>query len=113
MSAWSSQPTRVKIYLVVVFSAALPVFVWALHDVVTKSYGVQWILLTAITLITVPIFVFLPSVRSLVTIGDAFVISTCMLYGTAPAVLANTLYFTLLTLLLRGRHQTTIHRIFF
>lgn len=113
MSAWSSQPARVKVYLVVVFSAALPVFLWALRDVLTKDYGAKWILLTAITLITVPIFVFLPSVRSLVTIGDAFVISICMLYGTAPAVLANALYFTLLTLLLRGRHQTTIHRIFF
>ncbi len=94
MSAWSSQPTRVKIYLVVVFLAALPVFLWALRDVLTRDYGVNWILLTAITLITVPIFVFLPSVRSLVTIGDAFVISICMLYGTAPAVLANALYFT-------------------
>jgi diguanylate cyclase (GGDEF)-like protein/putative nucleotidyltransferase with HDIG domain len=113
MSAWSSLPRKVKIYLTVVFSAALPIFLWALRDVLTEDYGGKWILLTAITLITVPIFVFLPSVRSLVTIGDAFVISICMLYGTAPAVLANTLYFTLLTLLLRGRHQTTIHRIFF
>ena len=113
MSAWSSLPTRVKLYLVVVFATALPVFLWALRDVLTKDYGAKWILLTAITLITVPIFVFLPSVRSLVTIGDAFVISICMLYGTAPAVLANALYFTLLTLLLRGKHQTTVHRIFF
>jgi diguanylate cyclase (GGDEF)-like protein/putative nucleotidyltransferase with HDIG domain len=113
MSDWSSLPRKVKFYLVAVFSAALPIFLWALREVLTKDYGGKWILLTAITLITVPIFVFLPSVRSLVTIGDAFVISICMLYGTAPAILANTLYFTLLTLLLRGRHQTTVHRILF
>ncbi|NWG14905.1 MAG: HD domain-containing protein [Acidobacteria bacterium] len=92
---------------------AVPIFLLALLEVARNDYGGKWILLTAITLITVPIFVFLPSVRSLVTIGDAFVISICMLYGKAPAILANALYFTLLTLLLRGKHQTSAHRVVF
>lgn len=114
MSNWDELPLRVKVYISSVVLGALPFFVNALHSVIgVSNTDFQWLILTGITLVTVPIFVYLPSVRSLVTIGDAFVISICMLYGTENAIIANTLYLSYLTLLLKRRHDTPAHRIVF
>jgi diguanylate cyclase (GGDEF)-like protein/putative nucleotidyltransferase with HDIG domain len=116
MSSWSSLPARVKSYILGVVLTALPLFANALYTVTLKRgqiHDENWLILTGITLVTVPLFVFLPSVRSLVTIGDAFIIYICIKYGTSPAILANTLYMTFLTLLLRERHKTSAHRIVF
>jgi len=113
MVTWATLPLRVRVYISTVVIAAIPLFCVALKNVVSRDVDFQWLILTAITLVTVPIFVYLPSVRSLVTIGDAFVISICMLYGASSAILANTLYMSYLTLLLRRRHNTPLHRITF
>ncbi len=127
MTSWSSLPARVRAYISLVVSAAIPIFFAAFLDVAHRSAvlsnishrtdGYQWLFsflfLTAITLLTVPIFVILPSVSALVTIGDAFVMSICMLCGTSAAIVANTLYIAYLTLLVKKRHNVPPHRVVF
>jgi diguanylate cyclase (GGDEF)-like protein/putative nucleotidyltransferase with HDIG domain len=117
MTSGSLPTFRVKAFVSLVVLVALPVFFAALHDVVHHSDGYQWILnfliLTALTLITVPIFVILPSVSTLISIGDAFVMSICMLCGTSAAIVANTLYVTHLTLSIRRKHNVPFHRVVF
>jgi diguanylate cyclase (GGDEF)-like protein/putative nucleotidyltransferase with HDIG domain len=113
MTNWTSLPLKARIYISTVVLLATPLFLRALIDVVSGSYGNDWVVLAGITLVTVPVFVFLPSVRSLVTIGDAFVISICMMYGTPPAIVANTFFMAFLTLLLRKKLRTAVYRIVF
>src|SRR5688572_32152660 len=110
---WTELPVRVRIYIIGLVLLATPIYVKAFREVVGGSYGYEWLILTAITLITVPLFVFLPSVSTTVGIGDGFVISICMLYGPSPAILANTLYTMFQSLLLRHKHKVSIHRAVF
>ncbi len=113
MTNWSSLPFKVKLYISAVVIIAVPIFVFSFRSLILKPVEFPWLILTAITLATVPIFVRDPHVRSLVTIGDAYVISICMMFDTASAVVANILYIGYLTLLLRRKHHTPIDRIVF
>ena len=120
MSSWDPLPRRVKAYIFSAYCVALPSLLWAVSDVLLKfqigsnnSDLIIAAVLTAIGLITVPIFVLLPHGESLVTIGDAFVMAICMMCGTGPAILANALYMTYLTFLLRKKTHTPTYRITF
>jgi diguanylate cyclase (GGDEF)-like protein/putative nucleotidyltransferase with HDIG domain len=116
MTNWSSLPLRARIYVSFVVIAAAPIFFLALRNVflsISIKTEPYWLLLTAITLITVPIFVKDPHVRSLVTIGDAYVISICMKFEADRAIVANVLYIGFLALLLRRRLNTTADKITF
>lgn len=114
MTSWWSLPLKVKLYISVVVIAAIPIIYYAFREVVFGPRDYYWLLLTVIALCTVPISVSHPSpARSGVTIGDAFVITTCMLYGTDSAIVANILYIAFLALLLRRKHNTPAHRIVF
>jgi diguanylate cyclase (GGDEF)-like protein len=112
MKNWSSLPFKIKIYIVVVVLAATPIFIETLNLVISSPLDYPSLILTAFTLMTVPIFVLLPSIRSGVTIGDAFVMSICMMRNPFySAIMANMLYICFLTLLLKRRHNTPPHRI--
>ncbi|PYV81520.1 MAG: hypothetical protein DMG05_29845, partial [Acidobacteria bacterium] len=116
MTPWAVLPLRVKAYSWAVVLLATPLILFAIKAVFLGHqglYGYEWLILTAITLVTVPIFVFLPSVSTTVGIGDAFVISISMLYGASPAIVANTLYITFQTLLLRHKHKVVLYRVVF
>lgn len=113
MPRWLDLPLKVRIYVSVVILAAVPILFHALKVVLFSQQDYFWVILTAITLVMVPFSVSHPGVRSGVTIGDAFVISTCMLYQVESAVVANILYIGYLALLLRRRHNTPTHRIIF
>jgi len=114
MTGWLSLPLRIKFYISIVVLTAIPFFCSSIYRVASAPFeNYEWLVLCALTLITVPVFVLLPSVRAGVTIGDAFVMSICMMFSIDKAIVANVLYISFLTLLLRRRHNTPIHRIVF
>jgi diguanylate cyclase (GGDEF)-like protein/putative nucleotidyltransferase with HDIG domain len=110
---WPSLPFKIKIYISTVVVAAIPILWHALIVVTSSPLKIGWLILTLYSLISVALIVVLPSLRSGVTIGDAFVMSICMLFGIDTAIVANTLYISFLTLLLKRRHDTPAHRIVF
>jgi diguanylate cyclase (GGDEF)-like protein/putative nucleotidyltransferase with HDIG domain len=110
---WPSLPFKIKIYISTVVVAAIPILWHALIAVTSSPLKIGWLILTLYSVISVALIVVLPSLRSGVTIGDAFVMSICMLWGTETAIVANTLYISFLTLLLKRRHDTPAHRIVF
>src|SRR6266516_7481676 len=114
MTPWTALPLRVRTYICTAALCATPICLLAIRNVLSEGqYGYEWLILTAITLVTVPIFVFLPSVSTTVSIGDAYIISISMLYGPSPAVVANTFYVTFQTLLLRRKHNVPSYRVIF
>ena len=113
MKGWSSLPLKIKIYISTVVAVSIPILCHAFVTVVSAPLDVRWLILTAYTLVSLRLNVLLPSVRSGVTIGDAFVMSICMMTGVNTAIVASTLHTSFLTLLLRRRHNTPAHRIVF
>ena len=84
MKTWSALPLRLRLYITAVVLLATPLLLVAINNVLNGHYGFTWLLITAITLVTVPIFISLPSVSTAVGIGDAFVDN--QLFGDADAV---------------------------
>ena len=114
MTSWWSLSLKVKLYIASIVIVAVPIIFNAFKGVIRDPQDYYWLLLTIVALCTVRKSVSHPSpARSGVTIGDAFVITTCMLYGANPAIVANILYITFLALLLRRKHNTPTHRIIF
>jgi diguanylate cyclase (GGDEF)-like protein/putative nucleotidyltransferase with HDIG domain len=116
MQSWASVPLRLKIYITSIISISIPILVYSIRvidvtDVTAEYY--QWPILTFYALISIPVFVYLPSVSMAITVGDAFVMSICMLWGMPQAVISNTLYMSFLTLLLRRKHNSTGYRVCF
>jgi diguanylate cyclase (GGDEF)-like protein/putative nucleotidyltransferase with HDIG domain len=112
--SWWSLPSRVKVYISVVVLVGMPIIYYAFKGVILGPRDYYWLLLTAFALLTVSYSVSHPSpARSGVTVGDAFVITTCMLYGVDSAIASNVLYIAVLALLLRRKHNTPAHRIIF
>ena len=108
-----SLPPKAKVYISAIVVVAIPILFHALRVVLLGHESYYWLIFMALTLATVPIFVFLPSVRSGVTIGDAFIISICMMFDIESAVVANVIYIAFLTLLLRRWHNTPVYRVVF
>ncbi len=119
MATWTELPGKVRVYIGAIVLLAIPIAVIAIRDVSTGDYphseqhSYYWLILTAITLVTVPVFIFLPSVSTTVGIGDAFVICISMMFGPSPAVVANILYITFQSILLRHKHNIIMHRAVF
>jgi len=113
MTGWSSLPLKAKLYISAVMLAAIPIFFHALKVVLVGQQDYNWLILTALTLLTAPAFVSLPSVRSAVTIGDAYVMTICMMFGVEPAIVANMLSVAFMALLLRRKYNAPAHRVIF
>ena len=86
---WQDLPTRLKTYIILLSTLAFPIIAYSTWDLFHKSYGSGWIVLTILTVITVPFYLMLPSVSTIFGIGDAYVMSIAMIYGTSPCVVAT------------------------
>lgn len=86
---WRNLPPRLKIYIVFLSAVATPIIVHTGYQLLNHSYEKGWIVLTILTVLTVPFYVLLPSVSTIVGIGDAYVMAVAMLYGTSPCIAAT------------------------
>jgi hypothetical protein len=109
---WAELPVKLKIYIAVLTSVATPITVWAVWEVSQGTYNNYWIILTAVTLATVPFFLFLPSVNATIGIGDAYIMAIAMMYGVAPCVVA-TFFHTLAISLFAKRPRIPLYRVLF
>ncbi|MDR1728084.1 MAG: HD domain-containing protein [Acidobacteriota bacterium] len=112
MVDWSKLPLKLKVYVTSLACVAMPVFLWCLWVTVTSSYGAYWLMLAAFALVTVPLFLFLPSTRVMVSVGDTYLLAIAMLYGVAPCVVSTFLYM-LLTSLVAHRPQIRSYKVVF
>jgi diguanylate cyclase (GGDEF)-like protein/putative nucleotidyltransferase with HDIG domain len=86
---WREQPRKLKLYVVLFNIVACPILVSAIWDVARGQYDSGWIILTILAVLTIPFYLFLPSVNTVSLIGDAYMVSISMLYGSSPCVLAT------------------------
>jgi diguanylate cyclase (GGDEF)-like protein len=112
---WRDLPIRLKLYILTLTTIALPILWYAgwnlLFNPPPRDSG--WIVLIVLTVLTVPFYLLLPSVSTIVGIGDAYVMSVAMIYGT-PQCIAATLCHTLAgSLFVPNRPKIYAHRVVF
>src|SRR5881296_2899312 len=112
--AWSQLPGKLKALILTVTAIALPIVCWAtwalLHNPPEDS---NWLVLTVLTVLTVPFFLLLPSVNTLVNIGDAYMMAVAMLYGPAPCVVATLCQVLPASLFAPNRRKIYAYRVIF
>jgi diguanylate cyclase (GGDEF)-like protein/putative nucleotidyltransferase with HDIG domain len=109
---WSELPTKLKLYIGLLTSLAVPIIIWAILDLLYSKYNFGWWILATLTLITVRFFLYLPSANATIGIGDAYIMAIAMMYGVAPCVI-TTLLHTLIISLFAKRPRIPLYRIFF
>jgi len=86
---WRELPNKLRIYIIVLAALAVPVISWSTWDVAHTPVSSGWIVLTVLTVLTVPFFLFLPSANAIVGIGDAYVVAMAMMFGPSPCIIAT------------------------
>ncbi len=109
---WAELPTKLKAYIIFLNGLAILVAGWAIWDLFVNSHDTGWIVLLVLVLFTVPLYLFLPSVDTLIGIGDAYIMAIAMMYGVAPCIVA-TFCQTLIISVYAKRSKVYLYRIGF
>jgi diguanylate cyclase (GGDEF)-like protein/putative nucleotidyltransferase with HDIG domain len=109
---WAELPVKLKFYISSLTCLALPITAWAVWNVSSNHYNNGWIVLTILTVITVPFFLLLPSVNATVGIGDAYIMAISMIYGVAPCIVATFLHIFFLSIFSK-KPRIRAHQVFF
>src|SRR5437867_10776740 len=82
---WHDLSPAFKRYLLTVYTLATPLAVLCLAA--PNSYPVEWVLLTLISLFVATVNVRLPSISSVISMGDVFTILALTQFGPGPALI--------------------------
>jgi len=110
---WQKLPPKLKTYIALLTSAAVPIILYTGYDLFHHPYEKGWIVLTILTVLTVPFYLLLPSVSTIVGIGDAYVMAVAMLYGTSPCIAATLCHTLAGSLLVPNLPKVYPHRVVF
>ncbi len=112
---WPTLQAKLKIYIAAFVVAAVPIVVWAAWDLIRtphdSAWTSGWIVLTVLAILTVPFFLFLPSVNATIGIGDAYIMAIAMMYGVAPCVVATLCHTVIASIVGPRRTKVYAHRV--
>jgi putative nucleotidyltransferase with HDIG domain len=80
-------PRPARVYVAIVVALGTAAIGHALAGVTTGSHGYHWLLLMAMTLLSGPFSIKVPSVHATISVSETFVFASALLFGPAPAVL--------------------------
>ena len=109
---WAKLPAKVKIYIFILISLAATAFASSLGVLFHSPFNSGCFVLTLLVTVDVYFYLFLPSVETLVGIGDAYVMAIAMMYGVSPCIIATFLQ-TLIISLVGQRPKRYTYKIFF
>jgi len=110
---WAQLPSKLRNFIIVVSAIALPILGFAVWDLFHTHYGPGWIALAVLAALTIPGFLLLPSVNTIICIGDAYIMAVAMMYGTSPCVVATMCQILAASIFVPNRPKIYIHRIVF
>src|SRR3990172_12964877 len=70
-----------------------------------------WIVLTVLAVLTVPFFLFLPSVNATIGIGDAYIMAIAMMYGVSPCIITTLCHTIIASIISPRRTKIYPHRV--
>jgi putative nucleotidyltransferase with HDIG domain len=103
----SSKQNELRLWIQVVAVAGALAIVQSLVSLYTVPHRYEWLLLAALALLTGSFSMKAGSARASITVSDTFFITTALLFGPAPATVANALG-TLLTSSRRGHSRERV-----
>src|SRR5882672_3440862 len=74
-----------QLYVASVIAAGLAVTAYSAISLLVHPVSNQWLVLAALTLLTGSFSVKLPSIAARISVSDAFVFTSVLLFGPAPA----------------------------
>jgi diguanylate cyclase (GGDEF)-like protein len=86
---WAELPAKLKIYISLLSCSATVIATWAVWDLLKFHHDPGWVLFAGLIVFTIPFYLFLPSVSTMVGIGDAYIMAIAMISGTAPCVVVT------------------------
>jgi diguanylate cyclase (GGDEF)-like protein/putative nucleotidyltransferase with HDIG domain len=112
---WSQLPNKLRIYILSFVVAAVPILLWSISDLhrAQAENGTGWLVLTVLAILTVPFFLFLPSVNATIGIGDSYLIAIAMLYGASPCIIATFCHTVIASVFGRNRPKVYAYRVVF
>lgn len=110
---WHELPKKLQFYIILLSFIAFPIVISAIWDIFNHTYDLGWIILTTLTVLTVPAFLRLPSVNTISLIGDAYVMSIAMLYGVSPCIIATVCHSLSASILAPNQAKRYFHRMVF
>jgi diguanylate cyclase (GGDEF)-like protein/putative nucleotidyltransferase with HDIG domain len=113
--AWRELPIKLKAYIVLLTSSAIPILWFSVWDLIYRAHPTDngWIVLIVLTVLTVPFYLLLPSVSTIVGIGDAYVMAIAMIYGTSPCIIATLCHTFAGSLFVPNRPKIYTYRVIF
>lgn len=92
---WQNPPAKVKLFVNAFIALAIPVYIWAIYDLIRLSadYGwEQWSSLIGITVVAwlgSSWVVRIPRTLTWMAVADCLMLSITMIYGIGPGIIAN------------------------
>lgn len=96
-------PKLGRAYVVLIVAAGAAVLLHSLYDLVTHPVGHGWFLLAALTLLSGSITVRLPSASATISVSEAFVFTSVLLFGTSAGTVTVALDGLIISLWLQRR----------
>jgi diguanylate cyclase (GGDEF)-like protein len=84
---WAELSAKLKVYISLLSCAATVIATWAIWDLFKTHHDSGWIVFSVLIIFTIPFYLFMPSVSTMVGIGDAYIMAIAMISGTAPCVI--------------------------
>src|SRR5262245_46095998 len=109
--SWRELPTKSKALIVFIAALAAPIIIWSVFDIIQRPPESGWLVLTLLSVLTVPFFLLLPSVSTIINIGDAYIMSVSMIYGISPCIVATLCHTLSASLFVPNRPKVYVHRI--
>src|SRR5207247_10989502 len=86
---WKDLSLACKWYLITIYALATPTIIFCLAG--PNTYSTEWVLLTLISLFVSTVNVRLPTISSVISMGDVFTILALTEFGPGPAVILSCL----------------------
>src|SRR5688572_19939150 len=102
-SAFSSLPTRARIFVILVVCAGLMTIAHSLATLIRQPIGWKWTILAVLTLVSGSATVKLPSLPATISVSETFVFTSVLLFG--PAAGTFTVALDALVISLWGHRQ--------
>jgi diguanylate cyclase (GGDEF)-like protein/putative nucleotidyltransferase with HDIG domain len=94
---WAELPVKIRLYIAFLSVIGSIIFAWSTLRVALHPQDNLWIALTVLALLSLPLTLRLESVSSAIGIGDAYIMSIGMMYGTAPCIIATFLQISMIS----------------
>src|SRR5262245_64861989 len=103
---------KAKIYITLIVLAGAAVIAHSVYRLASEPIGNRWLILAALTLLTGSFNVKVPSINAYISVSEAFVFASILLFGT-PAGTATVLIECMVILLWMKKENRLAHRVAF